>query len=1254
MAEPLCSFNMISVNVRGLNERVKRRKVFRWIKNSKVDICFIQEAHSTQNLEKIWRSEWGGTILFSHGSNRARGVAVLIKPGLDFTLIELNQDQTGRYIILDAKIQDKSFKLVNLYAPNSEDDQTNFYRHLRKKLSHKLEVQDNIILGGDWNVIQNITKDRKGGADKRMNNNRKIILKEIETLKEDLQISDIWRVKNPSKERFTWRKKNPVVKSRLDFWLISKKLEDYTENTDIVPCINTDHSAITLEIKTYSENTKGKGLWRLNTSFLKEDKYVRSIMEHRKLWLEEFNNITSAKDKWELIKYRIRQFSLEYGKERAKMRNTLERNLQTELHNLEEEQDRSPDKTQENQLEEKISLVKAKLEEISDYKTQGLILRSQARWHEKGEKSNKYFLQLESRNRIKKTLKKLKREDNTYTTDAKEILQMQSEFYEKLYSLQEDTKLEPEIHKYLETVVMPTLNDEEKQSCEGLLTVEECKLALQSFKNSKAPGNDGIPAEFYKKFWPLFGPLMVAALNESYVKGELGGSQRQAVITLLDKGKDRSLIKNWRPISLLNTDYKIASKAISNRLIQHLPGLIHENQVGYVKERSMTDNIRSIVDTINYLKSANLPGVLINVDFEKAFDSLNWGFLRETLKKVHFGPSFIKWIDLFYTNISSCIVNNGTTSKYFNVSRGVRQGDPLSPYLFIIAVEVMACKIRQDENIHGVNLGGEQVKLLQYADDTNGILQNKKSAKRFLENVKEYGQYSGLRLNTTKTEGMWLGSNRHKTSKPLNILWPDRPLRILGVYVSYDDEACYELNFQSRINKTKHLINLWSLRNLTMYGRAQIIKTFIVSQFLFICSAIATPQKLYKILNSLIFKFIWRSKTERLKRNVLIKEYTNGGLKIPDFETMVKTTQIKWIKKINDDHTYYWKSILKLFLEKLNISANVLLYTNYSMECIQLTPHNIPPFYFDIFKVWSKVGDTMRKNKSRFIWYNEKILIQHKALFYKEFFDAGIWYIDDLYYENGQTIPFEVWLLRGLGRSNILKWISLVNKSKPLMHELEAPSEEAGGLGICLQNNREIPLENMSSKEIYDSLLVLKTSSEVTIPKIAKYLDGRDSIDWKEVYKLAEKIPMDTKAKEFQYRFVNDLLSNRHWLKKWKVLDNANCVYCTSEDEDIIHMFWECQETRVFWRKFTDFCCNKVRNMELSLKDVTCGMKDNTLCFLILIAKMYIYNKRVHEERISFPGFLVHLNRLKNIELQVAENNNKVTQWLQKWEYLVQ
>ena len=181
----------------------------------------------------------------------------------------------------------------------------------------------------------------------------------------------------------------------------------------------------------------------------------------------------------------------------------------------------------------------------------------------------------------------------------------------------------------------------------------------------------------------------------------------------------------------------------------------------------------------------DLQGILIDIDFEKAFESWNWNFLIAVLEKLNVGTSLIKWIGVFFTNVSSCIINNGFTSKYFRVKRGVRQGDPLSLYLFTMA-EVMACKIRQEDNIKGVHIEDETVKVLQYADDTNGILQDKGFAKQFLDTVQEYGLYSGLRLNTTKTEGMWLWKYRHNTSKPLNILWPDRPLRILRLkYIEY-------------------------------------------------------------------------------------------------------------------------------------------------------------------------------------------------------------------------------------------------------------------------------------------------------------------------------------------------------------------------------------------------------------------------------------------------------------------------------------
>jgi hypothetical protein len=166
------------------------------------------------------------------------------------------------------------------------------------------------------------------------------------------------------------------------------------------------------------------------------------------------------------------------------------------------------------------------------------------------------------------------------------------------------------------------------------------------------------------------------------------------------------------------------------------------------------------------------PGILINIDFEKAFDSVNWEFMIMSLEKFNFGPSFIKWVRTLDNHVSSCVINNGHTSKYFDVKRGVRQGDPLSPYLFVLTVEIMANKVRPEQDIEGLLIKDCETKLLQYADDTSGLVNNLKSAKVFLQTVKEFGLYSGLNLNVEKTESLWLGSNRFNKTKPLGILWP--------------------------------------------------------------------------------------------------------------------------------------------------------------------------------------------------------------------------------------------------------------------------------------------------------------------------------------------------------------------------------------------------------------------------------------------------------------------------------------------------
>ena len=975
------------------------------------------------------------------------------------------------------------------------------------------------------------------------------------------------------------------------------------------------------------------------------------MLESKEIWMEEFKDITDSRVKWELMKYRIRQVSMRYGQNKAKQVKKTEIDLENKIKQLEEEQDTVCGE-RELELETKLCELKIKLDEIAEYKTQGLILRSQAEWHEKGEKSTKYFLQLESRNRIKKSVRRLQRQDGSITADEKDILKMQAEFYEALYS-EKHTKTKDEMRDYLGSIETPKLSQIEMEECEGPLRLEECRESLKSFKLNKAPGNDGLPIEFYKQFWPLFGKLLLDSFNYAYEHGDLSNSQRQAVITLLDKGKDRSLLKNWRPISLLNVDYKIASKALANRCTKHLSKLICENQVGFIKGRNIMDNIRSIADIFQFLKDESQPGIIMNIDFEKAFDSVSWEFMLLTLEQFNFGESFIKWIRTLYNNISSCVINNGHTSKYFNVKRGVRQGDPLSPYLFVLVVEIMANKIRQEKHIEGISIKQCETKLLQYADDTSGLLRNLKSAKHFLQTVKEFGLYSGLTLNVEKTESMWLGSNRFNKAKPLGISWPERPLRILGVYFSYDQEACNKLNFLDRIDKAKRILNWWSCRNLTLYGRVQIIKTFIMSQFIYVSSVVHTPAEVIKLVNKLIFKFIWRNKTERLKRIVLMSTIVNGGMQAPDFDTMIKTARLKWIQKVFHCTNAPWKLILEEYLEKVHMHLNVLLLANYDMKSSRLDKIILPDFYREMLKLWCDMGNTRPQDKINFLWYNKYICVNGKSIFYEQLFKAGAWYKRDLYETDGSVIPFQTWIARGVGRQNLMKWMGLVKKTNELnKYDDDCIDDQVEVTQLLLQSKG--PIEQLSNKAIYREVLANKVpqTAKVHVPRISRYLDNSE-INWSNVYLRANKTTTDTKTKEFQYRFLQDLLSNRYWLHKWKVKDTATCHYCTCDQENIVHMFWTCQKTKEFWRKFNEFCRDKqLLDNNVTMEDIFMGVEDNIVCTLIFVAKTFIYNKRIHEEQFTFESFMNVISKFKNIEFFIARTSNTTDAWFEKWKFL--
>ena len=345
---------------------------------------------------------------------------------------------------------------------------------------------------------------------------------------------------------------------------------------------------------------------------------------------------------------------------------------------------------------------------------------------------------------------------------------------------------------------------------------------MGSFQTGKTPGNDGITIEFYKMFWPLIGDFMVNSFNEAYDNKEMSSSQRQAIITLIEKkGKDRYYLENWRPISLTNVDAKIASKVIAARIIPVLPEIITSTQTGYVKGRFIGEAVRSIIDVMDYTKEQNVPGILLFIDFEKAFNSLDWNFMLKSLNVFGFGPSLIRWIETFYTNMSSCVLNNGLCSQYFEVQRGVRQGDPLSPYLFIIAAEILAIAIQTNTDIQGLKIGKKEFKLVQYADDLTVFVPNVACAQLVFHLLDQFRFCSGLKVNYTKTEAMWIGSSRDSTATPLGLTWRGS-VKALGIVFTYNTTVQLQTNFYDKLKDIRTQTRLWSRRGLSLLGKITI------------------------------------------------------------------------------------------------------------------------------------------------------------------------------------------------------------------------------------------------------------------------------------------------------------------------------------------------------------------------------------------------------------------------------------------------
>ena len=314
---------------------------------------------------------------------------------------------------------------------------------------------------------------------------------------------------------------------------------------------------------------------------------------------------------------------------------------------------------------------------------------------------------------------------------------------------------------------------------------------------------------------------------------------------------------------------------------------------------------------------------------------------------------------------------------YFEITRGVRQGCLLSPSLFILTVELLALKIRQSPNCRGIRLPNEkEVRISQFADDTTIITNNRDSLRSHLQTIEEFGAISGLKLNRKKTKAMWLGSMKHNTSKILEFKSTREPVKVLGIFIGYNQDKIIEENFLNRIRKMKTRLNLWLSRDLTLYGKSLLAKTLGVSQLVYAASLLSVPNAVTKIVQTELFSFLWKNKKDKIKRAVIYQPLAEGGLNFINFATMVKSLRLAWLSRLLGDNDDSWKVIPNYYLSEYG-GLQFLLKCNYNAESINKC---LPNFYRELLQYFQEF-----KNKTNIFPYSEFLLWNNKAITKKVF-----------------------------------------------------------------------------------------------------------------------------------------------------------------------------------------------------------------------------------------------------------------------------
>ena len=945
------NINIASLNVNGyaapassMSGIEKWSMIYQAMKENKIAVMAIQETHLDDNLIHSIGQCFGKRLDIINSQiptnpRTSAGVAFVINKNLiEPKEIEKKELIEGRALAIKFKWHENDeIVLINVYAPNNRTRHPEFWEKIDTERRAKGLRRPDMMLG-DFNL----TEDPIDRAPAHLDDINAI--EALRNLRQCLGMKDTWRHAYPNERSFTYRANvnDQNIMSRLDRIYTSDLIANLTFDWKIrQTSVPTDHWMVSTKYAPAQAPYIGKGRWTLQTTELKNKDLMTKITSRgRQLTkdLQRWENDQRQRDTenpqtlWATFKGDLAKIAKKHcAKTRGKLANKIravEKNMKSIRGN--------PDIDVNNAIRANEAYLANELKRLESIRARDKKDDLRAVITNHGEVLGGVWTSINKDRKPRDLLQRL-RDPNTneegYERDSRRMAILARNYHENLQYEgipPPTTQRERSLDIKLELLEIPRSqipSNGVMERTDWSTSHAQVKVALKLSKNGTATGLDGCPYELWKELDDLHteavenrkeGFDILKTLTTIFADIKHHGVDKRSGFAEgwmcpIYKKKDVTDISNYRPITLLNTDYKLLMKALALQLVEPIHQLIHPDQAGFIPKRSIFNHIRLASTIINYAEAMEEDGVIIALDQEKAYDKIRHDYLWETLETFNIPEEFTKVVKSLYESAHTKVAINGVLSEPFQVTRGVRQGDPLSCLLFDLAIEPLACKLRNCKDLEGLKIPGIDERLIVnlFADDTTLFLSKNDHFDTVGNLLQTWCKASGAKFNIEKTEIIPIGTEAHRLNvantrkinsedptpldNKIKIARDGDAVRSLGAWVG--NKVGDLTPWETILDKMRKRLAVWAKSNPTLYGKRLIIQAVIGGYTQFLTKAQGMPPHIEAAINEIIRNFIWENDVHpRIALKHLYKPLNDGGLNLLDIQTRNEAIDLVWLR----------------------------------------------------------------------------------------------------------------------------------------------------------------------------------------------------------------------------------------------------------------------------------------------------------------------------------------------------------------------